>query len=81
VQTLLLIHKCVLQEAIYYVFLDPLNLTYRKYYYKDGKPHKVHLVANLRIDGKRCWGMKIPINSGITCANKPKNKFSHIIRV
>jgi hypothetical protein len=22
---------------------------------EDGKPHKVHLVANLRIDGKRCW--------------------------
>jgi hypothetical protein len=32
---------------------------------KEGQPHKVHLVANLRIDGKRCWGMKIPINSAI----------------
>jgi hypothetical protein len=28
---------------------------------EDGKPHKVHLVANLRIDGKRCWGLKIPM--------------------
>ncbi len=42
---------------------------------EDGKPHKVHLVANLRIDGKRCWGLKIPINSAVTCiAHKLANK-------
>ena len=48
---------------------------------KDGKPHKVHLVANLRIDGKRCWGLKIPINSAITCANKPKNKLANKLHI
>ena len=48
---------------------------------EDGKPHKVHLVANLRIDGKRCWGLKIPINSAITCANKPKNKLANKLHI